>query len=115
MVILLPTSESCLARYRDRIQGFPSLRIGERTVHAEYSTERLCSQDHAGRWVRDERPMEECAAESLGRPVGENRYEVELALQASARIRYAAGRASRSVSSWMSTAIFVRADECCRL
>jgi hypothetical protein len=35
--------------------------------------------------------------------------------QASARIRYAAGRVSRSVSSWMSTAIFVRADECCRL
>ena len=35
--------------------------------------------------------------------------------QASARIRYAAGRASRSLSSWMSTAIFVRADECCRL
>ena len=34
---------------------------------------------------------------------------------ASAGIRYAAGRASRSVSSWMSTAIFVRADECCRL
>ena len=32
-----------------------------------------------------------------------------------ARIRYAAGRTSRSVSSWMSTAIFVRADECCRL
>jgi len=31
------------------------------------------------------------------------------------RIRYAAGRASRSVSSWMPTAIFVRADECCRL
>ena len=30
-------------------------------------------------------------------------------------IRYAAGRASRSVSSWMPTAIFVRADECCRL
>jgi hypothetical protein len=30
-------------------------------------------------------------------------------------LRYAAGRASRSVSSWMSTAIFVRADECCRL
>jgi hypothetical protein len=71
------------------------------------------------------------AKESLGRPVGENRYEVEPALrpvagsarpccsppppvmitipgagaltekpgQASARIRYAAGRASRSVSS----------------
>ncbi len=35
--------------------------------------------------------------------------------QASARIRYAAGSASRSVWSWMSTAIFVRADECCRL
>jgi hypothetical protein len=35
--------------------------------------------------------------------------------QASARIRYAAGRASRSVSSWMPTAIFVRADEYCRL
>ena len=33
----------------------------------------------------------------------------------SGRIRYAAGRASRSVSSWMPTAIFVRADECCRL
>lgn len=32
-----------------------------------------------------------------------------------AQIRYAAGRASRSVSSWMPTAIFVRADECCRL
>jgi hypothetical protein len=32
-----------------------------------------------------------------------------------ARIRYAAGRTSRSVSSWMSTAIFVRAGECCRL
>jgi hypothetical protein len=30
-------------------------------------------------------------------------------------IRYAAGRASRSLSSWMPTAIFVRADECCRL
>jgi hypothetical protein len=28
MVILLPTCESCLARYRDRIPGFPSLRIG---------------------------------------------------------------------------------------
>jgi hypothetical protein len=84
--------------------------------------------------------------ESLGWPVGENRYEVELAPQAShwlgssvlqpaaghdhdrrkrrtdrkpgqagARIRYAAGRASRSVSSWMSTAIFVRAAEYCRL
>ena len=35
--------------------------------------------------------------------------------EASALIRYAAGRAGRSVSSWMSTAIFVRADECCRL
>ena len=34
---------------------------------------------------------------------------------ASAGISYAAGRASRSVSSWMSTAIFVRAGECCRL
>ena len=34
---------------------------------------------------------------------------------ASARIRYSAGRASRSVSSWMTTAIFVRADQCCRL
>ncbi len=28
MVILLPTSESCLPRYRDRIPGFPSLRTG---------------------------------------------------------------------------------------
>jgi hypothetical protein len=35
--------------------------------------------------------------------------------QASVWIRYAAGRTSRSVSSWMSTAIFVSADECCRL
>jgi hypothetical protein len=31
-------------------------------VHAEYLTERLCSQDHAGPWVCDERPMEERAA-----------------------------------------------------
>ena len=31
------------------------------------------------------------------------------------RIRYAAGRASRSVSSWIPTAIFVRTTECCRL
>jgi hypothetical protein len=52
---------------------------------------------------------------SLGRPAGGDRYEVELALLASARIRYAAGRASRPVSSWMPTTIFVRADECCRL
>ena len=29
MVILLPTPESCLARYRDRIPGFPSPRIGD--------------------------------------------------------------------------------------
>jgi hypothetical protein len=35
--------------------------------------------------------------------------------RASARIRYAAGRASRSVSSRMSTAILIRADECRRL
>jgi len=80
--------------------------------------------------------------ESLGRPVGDNRHDVELALRASrwlglavlrplprrpprAIIRsvrvdgnwsgYAATRASRSVSSRISTAIFVRADACCRL
>jgi hypothetical protein len=35
--------------------------------------------------------------------------------QASARIRYAAGRASRSVSSWIPMAISFRAEECCRL
>lgn len=28
LVIVLPTPESCLARYWDRIPGFPSLRIG---------------------------------------------------------------------------------------
>jgi hypothetical protein len=32
-----------------------------------------------------------------------------------ARIRYAVGRVSRPVSSWIPTAIFVRSDECCRV
>ncbi len=41
--------------------------------------------------------------------------QVDADVRFGAWIRYAAGRVSRSVSSWMSTAIFVKADECCRL
>lgn len=43
------------------------------------------------------------------------RISLDMLIFLRARIRYAAGRASRSVSSWMRTAIFVRTDECCRL
>jgi hypothetical protein len=106
----------------DHNEVFGPLQPANLVVIADRFTERAGGRPHTD--VRLANLFDPCLVKlrltgAVGRdvenPVTDRGSDPARVSHACSRIRYAAGRASRSVSSWMPTAIFVRADECCRL